>query len=201
MKGLENIAPEVAKDLIKLVNSLQKIPKSAKVIYNVLNKNTNTWTKKEFNYVPLDDILEKIKEDNNFALIQPIGVDETGTNGVKCVLIHKTGHVIESNTYPFVLSGSNKPQDVGAEITYYKRYSLGAFLGISTDEDTDGNDENAEQVVKEEKKISPKQKEMLMKYYVGENLEKLLEANNIKDLSELPMSKGSELISAIMNKK
>ena len=33
-------------------------------------------------------ILDKIKEDNNFALLQPIGVDENGTNGVKCILIH-----------------------------------------------------------------------------------------------------------------
>lgn len=200
MKGLENIAPEVAKDLIKLINSLRELPKNGKVVYNVQGKN-GTWTKKEFSYVPLDDILEKIKENNDFALLQPIGVDENGVNGVRCVLIHKTGHVFETNTYPFNPSASNKIQDEGAEITYRKRYSLGAFLSMATDEDTDGNDENAEQVVREEKKISPKQKEMLMKYYVGENLEKLLEANNIKDLSELPMSKGSELISAIMNKK
>ena len=28
MKGLENIAPEVAKDLIKLINSLRELPKN-----------------------------------------------------------------------------------------------------------------------------------------------------------------------------
>ena len=41
---------------------------------------------------------------------------------------------------------------------------------------------------------------MLLKYYHGENLNKLLEANNIKQIEELPLKKASEIIKKIMEK-
>lgn len=144
MKGLENIDQEMAKDLIKLVNNLKGLEKTAKVEYNVKNKDTGKWTKKEFKYVPLDNILNKIKEDSNFALLQPIGIYNEKV-GIKCILIHKSGKYLESEVYPIKESESSKIQDEGAEITYRKRYSISAFLGIATDEDTDGNDDNATQ--------------------------------------------------------
>lgn len=197
MKGLEGISQEVATDLINLVNNIKGLEKSCKVEYSVQNKK-GEWVKKSFNYVPLDDILNKIKEDNNFALLQPIGVDELGTNGVKCVLIHKSGHVFETNTYPFKASESTKIQDEGAEITYRKRYSLGAFLGMATEEDTDGNDPDASN--SKERTASPKQVEVLEKFYVGDKLKKLLEVNKIDKLEDLPMKKASELIGTISKK-
>lgn len=197
MKGLENIQPEVAVDLIELVNNIKGLEKSSKVEYSVQNKKGD-WTKKSFNYVPLDDILNKIKENNNFALLQPIGTDENGINGVKCILIHKTGHVFETNTYPLNVSISSKIQDEGAEITYRKRYSLGAFLGMATEEDTDGNDPDASN--SEARKATPKQIDILLEYYEDENLDKLLEKNNISKIEDLPMSKASELIGKIYKK-
>ena len=198
MKGLENISSEVATDLIELVNSIKGLDKSCNVKYKVQNKAGN-WVEKEFNYVPLDDILNKIKENNNFALLQPIGVDENGINGVKCVLIHKSGYVFETNTYPFKETLNSKIQDEGAEITYRKRYSLGAFLGMATEEDTDGNDPEA--TTPEERKASPKQVELLSKYYKDDNLTKLLQSNEIETLADLSMSKASELINKLKEKK
>ena len=53
---------------------------------------------------------------------------------------------------------------------------------------------------KDEVKATPKQIEMLNKYYVGENLTKLLETNNVEKLEDLTMKKASDLISAIMKK-
>lgn len=198
MKGFENLSPEVATDLIELVNSLKGLEKSSKVEYNVQNKK-GEWSKKTFSYVPLDNILNKIKENNNFALLQPVGTDEMGINGVKCILIHKSGHIFETNTYPFNLSESTKIQDEGAEITYRKRYSIGAFLGMSTEEDTDGNDPEASNSI--EKKATEKQIDFLLKHYEGENLDKLLKTNNIDKIEDLPMTKASELISNIFAKK
>lgn len=52
----------------------------------------------------------------------------------------------------------------------------------------------------EEQKATPKQVEMLSKYYRRNNLIKLLEMNNVKKLEDLSLTKASELISAIMNK-
>ena len=49
----------------------------------------------------------------------------------------------------------------------------------------------------EERKATPKQIEFLSKVYTGENLEKLLSANNIKSLEEMSMTKASDLIGKI----
>lgn len=199
MKGFENITPEIATDLIELVNQLKGLEKSAQVNYSVQNRKTGEWVKKSFDYVPLDNILNKIKENKNFALLQPIGVDENGVCGVKCILVHKSGHVFETNTYPFAVKEGAKLQDEGAEITYRKRYSLGAFLGMATEEDTDGNDDEATN--SEERKASPKQVEILARNYAGENLEKLLKMNNIDKLEDMSMTKASKLIGMLIEKR
>lgn len=199
MKGFENITPEIAVDLIELVNQLRGLEKSAQVNYSVQNRKTGEWMRKAFDYVPLDNILNKIKENQNFALLQPIGVDENGINGVRCILVHKSGHVFETNTYPFAVKEGAKIQDEGAEITYRKRYSLGAFLGMATEEDTDGNDNEATNST--ERKASPRQIVVLSKIYTGENLIKLLKMNNIEKLEDMPMSKASELISKNMKQR
>lgn len=193
MKGFENINPEVAKDLIELVNSISGLEKTKSVNYPTKKGGITS-----FNYVPLDDILSKTKENNNFALMQPIGTDENGRTGVKCVLIHKSGHVIETDTYPFQISNNTDLQAEGAEITYRKRYALGAFLGMSTEEDTDGNDSRAINVT--ERKATPRQIEVLLKNYNGELLTKLLQANNIDKIEDLSIRKASELINKIMQK-
>lgn len=193
MKGFENINPEVAKDLIELVNSISGLEKTKSVNYPTKKGGITS-----FNYVPLNDILSKTKENNNFALMQPIGTDENGRTGVKCVLIHKSGHVIETDTYPFQLSNNTDLQAEGAEITYRKRYALGAFLGMSTEEDTDGNDSRAINVT--ERKATPRQIEVLLKNYNGELLTKLLQANNIDKIENLSIRKASGLINKIMQK-
>lgn len=191
MRGFENVSPEVAKDLIELVNNIKGLEKSSKVEYNVQNKK-GEWVKKTFNYVPLDDILNKIKENDNFALLQPIGVDSNGINGVKCILIHKSGHIFETNTYPFKDNESTKIQDEGAEITYRKRYSIGAFLGMATEEDTDGNDSEASN--SEERKATVKQIELIKKLK-EETLEKILDKYKVKSVEELTIRQASEIIS------
>ena len=51
------------------------------------------------------------------------------------------------------------------------------------------------------KKASPNQIELLAKTYVGENLEKLLKANNLTKLEDMPMSKASEIIRKLKAKE
>lgn len=193
--NFENLPKEVAVDLINLINNLKGLPKTCKVEYSVQTKKGD-WVKKSFHYVPLDNILEKVKEDNNFCIMQPIGTNENGVTGIINVLIHKSGYVMKSLCYP--INEKEKIQDEGAEITYKKRYSIGAFLGLATEEDIDGGDAEATQA--EERKASPKQVEMLESYYKGENREKLLQANNVEKIEDITMKKASELISKILKK-
>ena len=52
----------------------------------------------------------------------------------------------------------------------------------------------------DEPKATPKQIEVLKKTYTGDNLTKLLEANGITAIEELPMSKASEIIGKLKKK-
>lgn len=210
MIGLENIDEEMAKDLIELVNSLKKLPKTGKVSYNVQDKKTGQWNKKEFSYTVLDVIMEKIKENNNFAFMQPLCVDkETGKIGIKCVLIHKSGKSLVSDLYE-IKSNGQKIQDEGAEITYRKRYSAGAFLGVSTEEDIDGNDLDGivkpqdsspydyERMTDEQQEIianlNPEQKDRLREFYKKDpmKLTRLEAHNSIQSLEQKGLIKSKE---------
>ena len=50
---------------------------------------------------------------------------------------------------------------------------------------------------KDEKKATPNQIKFLSNTYTGENLEKLLKANGLEKLEDMPLSKASELIGKI----
>lgn len=89
-------------------------------------------------------------------------------------------------------------QYLGALNTYYKRYLYMNAFGITDGDVIDKMDND--NIVKKEQTASEKQVKMLEKYYQGENLTKLLEANNIKELAEMPMKKASELIKEILKK-
>lgn len=94
-------------------------------------------------YAELDDIINTIRptlEKHGLAFIQnPVQAD--GQVGVYTVLIHKSGEYIQFDPVMIPLQKAT-PHQVGAALTYAKRYSLGAALGLATEEDTDGNEIN-----------------------------------------------------------
>lgn len=177
---------EVAKDLIEFVNSMNDFIKSKSVKYGATT----------FDYVPLDDILDRCKKSEKWAIQQALS-SINGLPTVETILIHETGYEHKSGMLPLLFNQGAKPQDIGSIITYMKRYQLGSFLGLATETDNDANSDS--EVV--ENKATPKQVEMLSKNYVGENLTKLLEANKIKKLEDISMKKASELIGKLMAKK
>ena len=70
---------------------------------------------------------------------QPISLD--GQVGVTTTLMHSSGQWIE-DTISLPLGdqkGLTLAQVTGSIITYLRRYSYGAIIGLATDEDTDGN--------------------------------------------------------------
>lgn len=95
------------------------------------------------------------------------------------------------------LMGVNNPaQQQGSAITYARRYSLLMAFGLATEDD----DAASLSQTTGEKKVSPKQLEILQKYYKDENLEKLLKANDLEKLEDMSMTKANELISSLMKK-
>ena len=132
---MNNLKPEVAVDLIKLVNEAKGFEKTGKA-----NMELKNGRKLDYKWIILDNILTHVKSNENFALMQPLGLDLLNRQAVKNILVHKTGEVIESDWFPIGIKEDDSEQTKGIRITYMRRYSLGAFLGVSTETDNDGND-------------------------------------------------------------
>jgi hypothetical protein len=114
------------------------------------------------------------------------------------VNVDKPEEFIEIKSYgDGIDSGDKSP---GKAMTYGDKYALMKGYKISTGDDPDKDASPEEGYTKEEKLASPKQIEILSKYYVGDNLTKLLNANKIESLADMPMKKATELIGTIMEK-
>jgi hypothetical protein len=123
---------ESAKDFVTLLNNI-KNPKPNKV--NPRFKSA---------YVDLAELLRDIKaplSKHNCALVQTFEVVEDKLYIVTKIL-HTSGDVCSVSTIPVYQSEAKHNtavQQLGSDITYLKRYSIATILGISSDEDGDGN--------------------------------------------------------------
>lgn len=77
-----------------------------------------------------------------------------------------------------------------------KYYLADTFL-VATGDDAEKESPAETMNTKTERKASPKQIELLLHYYTGENLEKLLQANNISKIEDLSIQTASNIISKI----
>lgn len=91
-------------------------------------------------YVALDGLLDAVRPvlaTNGLSFIQS-PVSNGQDMGVTTLLMHDSGEWIESD--PFMLHAvKNDPQAGGSAITYARRYSLSAVLGVAWDDDDDAN--------------------------------------------------------------
>ena len=90
-----------------------------------------------YKYADLPKVWESIKgilASNGFVIIHEVTLE-----GVKTIAWHECGEL--SSLIPFTVEGA-KPQDMGAEITYYKRYNLGAIFNLIIE----GEDDDAAKV-------------------------------------------------------
>jgi len=94
-----------------------------------------------YRYADLSDMLAAIREPlrrNGLAVTQMLAAASSpAVMAIKTKVWHESGQA-ESETFEFPVAGRS-PQEIGSLITYMKRYALGAALGISTDDDDDGN--------------------------------------------------------------
>ena len=187
--------------LIEKVVRVQSELKAPKGQYNSFGK---------YNYRSCEDIVEAVK-----PLLKQYGIvlnlsDELVLIGdryyIKAVAVLTDGtDVLQSVAYarePQELKGMTDSQITGTASSYARKYALNGLLAIddTKDPDTDEFAKTTEQEPKEEVKATPKQLEILNKYYTGEKLTKLLEMNKISKIEDLPMTKASELISKLSSK-
>lgn len=89
-------------------------------------------------YADLQAIIDATKgalAKNGIAMVQTVEPAEKVT--ILTRLIHETGEWIESKIE--LKPKADDPQSIGSAITYARRYSLGAILGVASEDDDDGN--------------------------------------------------------------
>lgn len=170
------------------------------------------------NYSDLDSVWEACRiplTDNGLSVVQQMQYVEDKTLLVT-TLIHSSGQWMRS--FAPIISSKNDAQGLGAGITYMRRYSLCAMIGI-TQEDDDGESDrkHAEQAARESRKVTPigppsaepiisKEQYMLLKKLMIQVDDKLNSSINkfikddvkISDLSELPAKHFNNIKNALV---
>ena len=124
--------------ITELAKALSKFQGEVK---NPSNTATNPFFKSK--YAPLETVLNTIRptlSENGLSIIQAPSGD--GDNIIiTTTLLHQSGEWME---FPPLILKADKAtaQGAGSAITYGRRYALSAILGISSEDDDDGN--NAE---------------------------------------------------------
>lgn len=136
----------------ELSNICKALAKVQAEIKNPIKNQTNKGVQGSPKYANLEDTLQDyvrpVCSKNGISIFQSVKTDENGKVGVCTALLHESGEFIESD-YVFCdviipLSNAGKKvltegQATGVCITYLRRYSLNAALGINGDKDTDGS--------------------------------------------------------------
>ena len=112
------------------------------------------------NYVTLDGIIEMSRGPLSavgLSYTQMLNATGEDLPTLTTMLMHASGQWISSNVVVRAVSGkgTNELQELGRSITYMKRYTLAAMLGVSSDEDTDG--ESGKDTTKRERRERPDQ--------------------------------------------
>lgn len=93
-----------------------------------------------YEYLTLDKIIDETRNvlaECGLVVMQPLGTTADGRPVVKTILMHESGECVEGE-YPIsavTMKQCNNAQEMGAAITYGRRYSLAAMLNIAQADD------------------------------------------------------------------
>jgi hypothetical protein len=138
-----------SENMANIASALCKVQAEIK---NPIKNQTNKGVQGAPKYANLEDTLSEyvrpVLTKYGMSVFQSLMSDDNGRVGVKTTLLHESGEYIEGD-YVFcdivipVSKQGNKilteGQATGVCITYLRRYSLNAALGINGDKDTDGS--------------------------------------------------------------
>lgn len=121
----------------EIKNLLESLAK-AQAEFNTLPKDKEGYG---YKYTDLDTVISTVRPvlaKHNLGFLQSL-TNVNGRDGLTTRIFNTAGEWIEDTfLLPAVtMAKTNAAQNVGAAITYMKRYALCAVLGISSDEDTD----------------------------------------------------------------
>jgi hypothetical protein len=141
-----------------LANFQQNVP--------VIHKGTSGYGYTYADLPAIFEVINPILKENGLGFSQLLGNNELGASTIETVIFHaESGESLSSTMVipnDVSLKGMNEFQVMGSAITYYRRYSLSAILGLVTDKDTDASGEQNKAPKKAPaKKPTPKKKEVL----------------------------------------
>jgi hypothetical protein len=135
--GIGTIAAALAKAQAKLVNP-------EKSLVATIRADGRRGTEQTFRYAPLSsglDIVRKTLSQHEIATMQTTSIDEAvGIVRLSTVLAHASGEWIASDWPVCPIAETERPQRMGAALTYARRYSLFALVGIAGEDDLDAPD-------------------------------------------------------------
>lgn len=115
----------------------------------VCSQKDGKWTKYTYKYLTLAELIEIIRKpfaENGISFKQEIAIEYKNERFAFVIITtffrHSSGYEDDQHslTLPAYLEGKPKDiQNIGGVITYGKRYALQSLVGISADEDDDGN--------------------------------------------------------------
>lgn len=129
---------KLAAALVKAQSEFPSIPKTKTVTVHTQSKGTY-----DFRYSPLDEIFRCVRpvlNKHGLGIVQGVDDDRLITT-----LLHESG---EWKAHAMPLPDYPNPQQYGSAMTYKRRYSIKAILGIETDDDDEGAAAVPEQRVK-----------------------------------------------------
>lgn len=157
----------------------------------------------KYNYRSCEDIVKALKpllDDNKCVCFMTNEMEQIGdrvyVKAIITLMDLESGETITTTAHAreeVEKKGMDGSQITGASSSYARKYALSGLFMIDNEKDSDATNTAAKEE-SGEKKATPKQVEYLKSVYKGENLEKLLKANNITAIEDMPMSKASELI-------
>jgi len=180
----KNMQSENINELVKALSKAQGSVLKAK------EENLNPFFKSK--YADLTSIWDACRDalfKNGFAVIQTLNKIEEKTVLIT-TLAHESGQWIRS--FSPIPNVKPDPQSVGSAITYMRRYSLAAIVGVSTHDD-DGEAATKSYREKQNKESADKNKIKLLEKFLEKDLdlkkriEKHMQKEGFQELEEFPI--------------
>jgi len=136
-ESIGTIAAALAKAQAELVNP-------EKSLVATVRSDGRRGAEQTFRYAPLSsglDIVRKTLSQHEIATVQTTSIDEAaGIVRLSTVLAHASGEWIGSDWPVCPIAETERPQRMGAALTYARRYSLFTLVGIAGEDDLDAPD-------------------------------------------------------------
>jgi hypothetical protein len=136
-ESIGTIAAALAKAQAELVNP-------EKSLVATIRSDGRRGAAQTFRYAPLSsglDIVRQTLSQHEIATVQTTSIDEAaGIVRLSTVLAHASGEWIASDWPVCPIAETERPQHMGAALTYARRYSLFTLVGIAGEDDLDAPD-------------------------------------------------------------